>query len=291
MNSDEQSIRLILADIDGTLVNEAREMEPLTRRVLQHLHRKGILFGIASGRPCDELPATIAGYELGFEPDFIVGMNGGELYEPSTGSLHVMDQLNEASIQKAIELMKPFEQVNPVIYRDHLLVCRFRDDLILQSEKHSGKKSRIVETDSEFWQSPTGKIMFRTQTPEECEDIEAFAKARLDPSFSAFRTQPTLLEVQDHRMNKGVALRTICQKSGLDPACVAAFGDASNDNEMLQAAGLGVCLLNGLPDTKASADEITRLDNDHEGMARYLLERFPGWFADFEESADRDRSV
>jgi len=46
-----KNIKLFVADIDGTLVNEAREMMPLTRAVLNDLHCRGILMGIASGRP------------------------------------------------------------------------------------------------------------------------------------------------------------------------------------------------------------------------------------------------
>lgn len=281
--SSMENPELVLADIDGTLVEDAtRTMTPFVRRVLQHLHKKGVLFGIASGRPCDELPNTIAQYEMGFEPDFIVGMNGGEVLDTSTGEVSVFGQLQPDRIKTIIEMMQPYDKVNPVIYREHLLVCRFYDDLIRTSEEHAHKKSIVVKSDDEYWTEPTGKIMFRTQTPEECEEIEAFAKAHIDSSLAAFRTQPTLLEVQDINMNKGVALMEISRRTGIDRSRIVAYGDASNDNEMLKAAGLGVCMINGLPDTKASADVITEKDNDHDGMAYDLIDRFPRLFEDFD---------
>ncbi len=281
--SSMENPELVLADIDGTLVEDAtRTMTPFVRRVLQHLHKKGVLFGIASGRPCDELPNTIAQYEMGFEPDFIVGMNGGEVLDTGTGEVSVFDQLQPDRIKTIIEMMQPYDKVNPVIYREHLLVCRFYDDLIRTSEEHAHKKSIVVKSDDEYWTEPIGKIMFRTQTPEECEEIEAFAKAHIDSSLAAFRTQPTLLEVQDINMNKGVALMEISRRTGIDRSRIVAYGDASNDNEMLKAAGLGVCMINGLPDTKASADVITEKDNDHDGMAYDLIDRFPKLFEDFD---------
>lgn len=46
-----ETMKLLVADIDGTLVNEPREMMPLTRAVLNDLHTRGVLLGIASGRP------------------------------------------------------------------------------------------------------------------------------------------------------------------------------------------------------------------------------------------------
>lgn len=83
-------------------------------------------------------------------------------------------------------------------------------------------------------------------------------------------------------MNKGVALMEISRRTGIDRSRIVAYGDASNDNEMLKAAGLGVCMINGLPDTKASADVITEKDNDHDGMAYDLIDRFPKLFEDFD---------
>lgn len=196
--------------------------------------------------------------------------------------MSVFDQLQPDRIKTIIEMMQPYDKVNPVIYREHLLVCRFYDDLIRTSEEHAHKKSIVVKSDDEYWTEPIGKIMFRTQTPEECEEIEAFAKAHIDSSLAAFRTQPTLLEVQDINMNKGVALMEISRRTGIDRSRIVAYGDASNDNEMLKAAGLGVCMINGLPDTKASADVITEKDNDHDGMAYDLIDRFPKLFEDFD---------
>lgn len=53
---------------------------------------------------------------------------------------------------------------------------------------------------------------------------------------------------------------------------VVTFGDASNDNELLQVSGWGVCMKNGLSDTKAVADEITEYTNEEDGFARYMTE-------------------
>ena len=47
--------KLVICDIDATLVNEKKELTPRTKKALIQLHEKGIYFGIASGRPADEL--------------------------------------------------------------------------------------------------------------------------------------------------------------------------------------------------------------------------------------------
>lgn len=84
----------------------------------------------------------------------------------------------------------------------------------------------------------------------------------------------------DPRISKALPFEKIGSNLNIGLNNIAAFGDTSNDNEMLLKAGLGVCLLNGTDDTKACADEITTYDNDHDGWAKYMLERFPELFAD-----------
>ena len=51
---------------------------------------------------------------------------------------------------------------------------------------------------------------------------------------------------------------------------VVAFGDMSNDNPMLLAAGTGVCLKNGAQDTKDCADYITDYTNNEDGLAKFI---------------------
>ncbi|MGM9959833.1 MAG: HAD-IIB family hydrolase [Allobaculum sp.] len=278
----EQDLKLILADIDGTLVEDAtRTMLPFTREVLNHLHSKGVMFGIASGRPTDELSAVFKEYGMDFQADFIIGMNGGEVEDYLSHEKTSCYPLTPEDIKFSIEMMKDYTEVNPVIYRNHMLVCRFYDDMIKMSEIHANKTHKIVENDAEYWQSKTGKIMLRTQTPEECLEIEEFAKARIPDHLAAFKTQPTLLEIQNKSVNKGVALHQVAEAHSIPVESIIAFGDASNDNEMLREAGLGVCMINGLPDTKASADVISDYDCDADGMVRYLYDHFRGLFNDF----------
>lgn len=73
--------KLVICDIDATLVNEKKELTPRTKEALIKLHEKGIYFGIASGRPADELKRNKEYWNLPFDFDFVVGMNGAELWD------------------------------------------------------------------------------------------------------------------------------------------------------------------------------------------------------------------
>ena len=79
-----------------------------------------------------------------------------------------------------------------------------------------------------------------------------------------------MLEFQDPHIHKGIGLQHAVNLLNIDMKDVLAFGDMSNDNPMLQAAGTGVCLKNGAQDTKDCADYITDYTNNEDGLARYI---------------------
>lgn len=90
----------------------------------------------------------------------------------------------------------------------------------------------------------------------------------------AFKTQPTMLEFQDPRVNKGLGVQMYCKANNIDIHDVICFGDMSNDNGMMSLPGPSVCLLNGSDDTKALANYITEYDNEHDGLGHWMIDHF-----------------
>ncbi|MPM62035.1 Phosphatase YwpJ [bioreactor metagenome] len=83
-----------------------------------------------------------------------------------------------------------------------------------------------------------------------------------------------MLEFSDRRVSKAVALEQFCLINQLPLSKVVAFGDMSNDNEMLECSGWGVCMINGSDDTKAIAQDITEFSNDEDGFAHYMEKHY-----------------
>lgn len=269
-----RNVKFVVADIDGTIVNEARELTPRTREVLQRMHRQGILFGIASGRPVDEVENTAQKWDLGFEVDCYIGMNGAELYDLKTQTQHDYYVLKKEWIKEIVELMEPFSQF-PYIYKKGAIVVLDANDRIAQSAKHAEKEVIVVGDVSDMYQEDNGKIMFRLEEDQVLMVEQHFESLDL-PNYKAFKTQPTLIEFAHRKVSKAYALERYCEMYGLSMEDVAAFGDTSNDNDMLVASGYGVCLKNGTDDTLAIADYITELTNEEDGFAdfveRYILD-------------------
>ena len=71
---------------------------------------------------------------------------------------------------------------------------------------------------------------------------------------------------------KTAAIRALSDLSGIGIEDIVAFGDDSNDVEMLKLCGIGVAVANAVPEALESADEVT-LSNDEDGVAKWLMEK------------------
>ena len=270
MHIRDKEIKLIIADIDGTLTNYTNEISPETRKALQYIHEKGILFGIASGRSIDmNLPERIRKWNLGFEPDMYVGMNGCQLLDNVQGKRTDLKLLKKEWIREIIEMMWPISD-NPSIYVGKetwlLKITHFEKEAV----KRWGSIHHIVNDVSELWQNDNAKIIYRLEDEKIPEVIE-YVNAHKSPYYKAFRTSPEHLEFSDATVSKATALEHFCQENGISLENVAAFGDATNDNEMLEVSGWGICLLNGTDDTKQAADIITDEDIANDGFSKFIF--------------------
>lgn len=261
--------KLVICDIDATLVNEKKELTPRTKKDLIQLHEKGIYFGIASGRPADELKRNKEYWDLPFDFDFVVGMNGAELWDGVHQKFYSYFMMKKEWLKETMEIMKVVK-CNPMIYWDGKICCVHIDDWMIHSASTSHKELEVVKLE-DFYAHENAKIMFRMKE-EDMPKAEAWVKEHPNPYYHGFKTQSTLLEFCDKRINKGYGLQKICELNDLDIKDVMAFGDTSNDNDMLKVAGCGVCMINGTDDTKACANAITKQDNEHDGLAIYLEE-------------------
>ena len=224
--------------------------------------------------------------EAGAAPDIIAtakSMGAGVPISAITARAEVMDAAPAGTIGgtycgnplacaaaiKTMEIMKVVK-CNPMIYWDGKIRCVHIDDWMIHSASTSHKELEIVKLE-DFYAHENAKIMFRMKE-EDMPKAEAWVKEHPNPYYHGFKTQSTLLEFCDKRINKGYGLQKICELNDLDIKDVMAFGDTSNDNDMLKVAGCGVCMINGTDDTKACANAITKQDNEHDGLAIYLEE-------------------
>lgn len=278
--------KLILFDIDGTLVNSDWEMMPFTKNALIQLHENGILLGIASGRPVDDIEFYIHKWQLPFEFDVLIGLNGSELKNNVNHTYSLSHELDPDLLKQAIETMDAQFACIPFIYRDGKILAARINDVIRSSAAKSGKEPIQVPL-SELYAKPVVKAMFRTKDGQTIQAMEAYIEANPIEGTKWFKTQETLMEVAMPGISKASPLGQLAQDLGLSIEQIMACGDTTNDNEILKEAGIGICLCNGTEDTKACADEITEIDNDHDGLMKHLIRYYPALFQQTERENPR----
>ncbi len=268
-----EKLRLVLADIDGTLTFESVPIDSYTRDIMEELHARGILLGLASGRVIDEHMLTYKDrWNLSFQFDCFIGMNGGQIEDMAEGQLYEFYKLEPGTIRYIIETMDRF-QLNPFLYEGNTMIVHHMDDETRASMKRNGLKGRAVEAVSELWKEPAGKICMRVKE-DRMPEVYAWAKEHERPDVQAFKTQTTMLEFMDPRVSKGFGLEKLAALMNIPLKEIWAFGDEQNDDEMLRKAGKGICLVSGGEGTKKAADTVTEYPVTQAGFAHYMEDHY-----------------
>ena len=269
-----KKLSVVAADIDDTLLPKGKTMMPRTRAALQRLHEEGVLFGPASGRPLDWRTLEKAKeWDLGFEFDFAIGMNGGELYDRESDTFEKYFLLSREDIRTILTPIAHLD-LNAIVYingYDEIASLRM-DDFMRDSQRRN--KSIVSTGDVDYLSRyDTGKIEVHLK-PEDLPEFMAACEANKSDHWIVIKTFEgyghVTMEFVDPRVNKGYALRKFSEKRGIPLSEFMAFGDMDNDIGLLREAGWGVCLINGAPATKAVAQAITEYSVEEDGVGRYL---------------------
>ena len=270
-------IRMIVSDIDGTM-SDTNMLSDYTKEVLNKVHEKGILFGIASGRPYYAIRRSIGLWELKYQPDIIIGMNGAQLYDTKTNELTEQNVLSVEAMKEIYDFMEPYrDKTNLFIYGDNCTIFEKNDEIFIQGfiKYKEVEKCYVAEELKDMFKESTPKMLFRLYDENDMPGLEKYIAEHPNPHFTGFKTQTNLMEFVDPRVNKYVAVHQYALKHDISEEAIAGFGDMSNDYELIRDSGIGVCLLNGSDDCKSVADYVTEKDCSHDGFAdfidRYIL--------------------
>ncbi len=266
------NIRCLLADIDGTLAEKGDVIMPLTRKALIEMHNRGVKIGLASGRPYDHrIRQKAKQWDLPFEFDCIIGMNGGDLWVQGEEEARHYHLLQPESIRKVMQILEGMD-LTVMAFRNGYddVICTKLDDYVKESMGRNHSHMSPVGPE-EFWAQPLGKVEVHYE-PEQEEELMKRVEANPDEAIASVITFPGTLEFQDPRNNKGVGVKAYAEIMGFAPEEILAFGDMDNDIELLKEAGTGVCLLNGSDTTKAAADVITEYSVKEDGVGHWLYD-------------------
>jgi Cof subfamily protein (haloacid dehalogenase superfamily) len=262
-----RKISLVLADVDGTLVNEQKELTRRAQAAVQSLHRAGIRFAITSGRPPRGMVMLLGALKLETP---IAGFNGGLFVKPD---LTIIEQktLPEDVAAKSIELIRA-HGLDAWVYRGNDWLVTKGDAPHVAREAWTVKFEPKIVTDVGEKLDQVAKIVGVSDHLDKVQRCEADAQAAFGDRATANRSQPYYLDVTHKEANKGAVVEFLSRHLGVPTAEIATIGDQPNDVLMFKRSGFSIAMGNASDGVKGQASSTTDSYND-EGFAK-AMERF-----------------
>lgn len=261
---------LIVLDLDGTLLTDTQTISPLTKQTLLKAKEAGHQVMIATGRP---FRASQQYYkELGLTTP-IVNFNGALVHHPlnkAWGELH--STIDMRVVHDVVESVDKYEYEN--------LIAEVIDDVYIHREDTS--MMHIFNTGNplvlmgdlmkNLQKDPTSLLIQATEMNvpiirQHLSEVHAelIEHRRWGAPFP-------IVEIVRKGLSKAVGISHISKEMNIPRDRIIAFGDEDNDLEMIDFAGIGVAMGNGIDQLKGIANEIT-LTNNEDGIAKLLIER------------------
>jgi len=264
----QTAIRLLLADVDGTLVTQEKVLTPAAIAAVQGLRLAGVAFAITSGRPPRGMSMLIPRLALSTP---IAAFNGGVFFN---ADLSVIESrlLDAATSGKAVELITA-QGLDVWIYTSDAWLIRDEDAPHVAHEVSTvGFQPEVVTSFTDVHLLHVAKIVGVSNDHALVEACEKALQGSLGGNASVARSQPYYLDVTHPQANKGEVVTTLSKRLDIPLAEIATVGDMPNDVLMFAKSGLSIAMGNASDEVKARASVVTD-SNEREGFAK-AVKRF-----------------
>jgi len=258
-------IKLVLVDIDGTLLNDQKQITPKTRDAINKLRNHGIRFGMATGRSPYAILNLVDEWGLREATDIVVGFNGSCFMDMHTQAITETFILEGKGITELLNDFKDFD-FNAGVYDRCTFHC-LKDDRIARETVNLMNFDLVIDDLSSYQQTGANKVLV-TAEKEEMDRIVAHYETLSPKHYAAFLSGPIRLECINPKLSKSKGIQIMIDHLGLNKDQIMTFGDMMNDYEMIRDY-VGVAMGNADDRVKEVAAYITGSNND-DGIATAL---------------------
>ncbi len=259
--------KLIALDMDGTLLNDEKQISPANYDAIQTARDNGVKVVLASGRPLVGFRRYLEELNLISEDDYAVAFNGALVQSLQGGEVISKTTLTLEDYKNLYELSKELK-VNIHALTETGVIAP-KDNKYTRHEAEMNLISReIIAVEDVPCDTTIVKVMF-VDDPLRLEEIIDKIPESISRNFTIVRSAPFFLEFLHKSVNKGAGIAALAEKLNIKQEEVICIGDAGNDIHMIKYAGLGVAMGNAFPEVKRIANFITK-SNEEDGVAHVI---------------------
>jgi Cof subfamily protein (haloacid dehalogenase superfamily) len=268
---DPGAIRLLLADVDGTLVTPDKVLTDRAVDAVRRLGQAGILFAVTSGRPPRGMAMLVKPLDITTP---IAAFNGGLLVNRD---LSVVEQrvLPEELVRPVADLIGSFG-LDVWVYRGADWYVRDPAGSHVAREAATVRFQPTVMTSLDGLTGGVAKLVGVSDDLDAVARASAAAHDRFGDHVSAARSQPYYLDVTHPDANKGAVAQYLSARYAIPPEAIATIGDMPNDVLMFAHSGLSIAMGNASLEVQHAARRVTASNAD-EGFAsavdKFILPR------------------
>lgn len=247
--------RMIVTDLDGTLLRNDKTVSEYTLRAVEKIRRAGVLFVVATARPVRAVTEWLPFIEY----DAGIFHNGAVIRTPDgeTGGMGIAES---DVIARRILTAMPEARIS--VEAEDRLYCNYDPGRIWPGAEYTFTRDFACVADK-----TADKLIVEARSYAE---VERFAPLLPDYVYAQL-SENRIAMIMNRRATKINAVMALAEKYGIDMDNVVAFGDDYNDMEMLKGCGLGIAVKNALEEVKAAADGVCG-SNEDDGVARWIAE-------------------
>lgn len=264
----KENIKVIISDLDGTLLNTEHQISEYTKTVFQQLHSENYLIIVATGRHhMDALPIV---EDLGC-PVYLVTSNGARIHSPAKELLFSFDIKSDA-IKSVLDL-----DIDPafttVLFREKVWQTNKENKKLNSFQTIMNYPPEIVDFDLVEDLSAIKLFFTHNEHHKLVELKDKIMEDHSDDFHYAF-SLPFCLEFMDKSVDKSIAISKILEIENYTFEESISFGDGFNDEKMLLATAKGLIMNNAVESLKIKLSHLEVISsNDSDGVAKYLSQK------------------
>ena len=270
-----RDVKLIVTDIDGTLVNNEGNLGELTIEMIRKLSGRGIKFTFATQRVYSSVIPFAETLDIKIP---MITMNGA-LISDVNGEVLYKAPINQKKIIKAIEFVSKY-YLRIALCRTNEIVYTDENSVIKDFMNRHGAEYKKVDSYYDYLEDVL-ELIISGDNKKAIKKIQSKLnfplKLHVHAKYFRSRSMKDVyhLEVLRSHVNKKHGLKLLTRHLGIKKHELAVLGDWYNDRHLFDFGGINIALENAVPELKNKANFITSYSNNEDGLGRFLKRAYP----------------